>query len=135
MSRRCAYDRSCDRAPIPDAPDGTVHANCDGHEALLVGPRFARVAPEPRPVHEPWHAAAAAGRLRPAVTGGIPVTTSSGPVPGVEALSPQGPGHPQSAGAPVTTSHDSPLSVTPDPFPRRAPRGAERDAAATPAGA
>lgn len=70
MIRRCAYDPSCLRAPVPTSPSGTVHANCAEHEreGLSV-------------FGERWHDQARAGVLRPSIVGGHP--RSTGPVPPV----------------------------------------------------
>ena len=102
MTRQCAYDPTCRRDPVPTSPDGTAHANCAGHEREAMS--F---------FGESWHDQARAGVLRPAIVGGLPLP-SSGAVPGVETLSPQGLGHPQSAGAPAAvpvTRHDAPVGA------------------------
>lgn len=114
----------CSRARIPEE-HGIVHAHCAACESRLLREAFGPVS---------WHDRARVSELPPLVVGGTPLT-SSGPVPGVEALSPQGPGHPQSAGAPVTSGPDRPLSVVPSPpSPGVGSRGAEPAAMATTGG-
>jgi hypothetical protein len=61
VTRPCART-GCRRDALPDSPDGTRHSLCADDERSALSA-----------FGERWHEQAAAGVLRPAVVGGVPV--------------------------------------------------------------